>query len=64
MRPLWEVLPGERRHPLAHLLLNQQHLLIKNTKSNVIGVFFSFLTQHKHNCHGIIVLQRLYFHHI
>lgn len=26
MRPLWEVVSGQRRDPLAHLLLNQQHL--------------------------------------
>lgn len=26
MRPLWEVMSGQRRHPLAHLLLHKQHL--------------------------------------
>lgn len=26
MRPLWEVVPRQRRHPLTHLLLHQQHL--------------------------------------
>lgn len=31
MRPLWEVVSGQRCHPLAHLLLNEQHLRVRET---------------------------------
>lgn len=43
MRSLREVVPGQRRHPLTHLLLNQQHLQLQETQLSWYHFILFFL---------------------